>query len=150
MFDYGKFKSASGINLDWKIECDDLSDADIATVAHLISSKVEFYDVVGVPRGGIRLANALQPYRSQTTDRLLVVDDVWTTGHSMIEFIKKYKSKLIGKSVPYVEMKIRYTGFVIFNRGYVPLPPNIYSLFDLHHIFGIDNERKLELAAMKF
>jgi hypothetical protein len=44
-----------------------------------------FGEVEAVPTGGERLGKALLPYRDHRTARLLIVDDVWTTGASMEE-----------------------------------------------------------------
>jgi orotate phosphoribosyltransferase len=79
-----RFVSHSGRQLDFKIECDALTDEEIATFAAIIAARQGFSEVVGVPRGGIRLADAL---RSHCTEGpLLVVDDVLTTGWSMEEY----------------------------------------------------------------
>lgn len=75
------FVSHSGLNLDFKIDCDALSDADIAALAAIIARRVEFGSVLGIPRGGLRLAKALEPYAS--VGPRLIVDDVLTTGASM-------------------------------------------------------------------
>ena len=84
LFVRGKFVSHSGIALDWKIECDSLTDADIECIAWVLFKKVgQFGSVEGVPRGGIRLADAMRKYVS--SGNLLIVDDVFTTGNSMEE-----------------------------------------------------------------
>jgi len=88
MFRWKKFKAHSGDELLWKIECDALSDEDIACLAHLIAIKFSFSSVVGIPRGGLRLAKALESYASEGP--ILIVDDVLTTGNSMNEYKKKY------------------------------------------------------------
>lgn len=73
----------SGERSRWKIDCDALTDGDIATLADLIAERVgPFSAVEGVPNGGLRLAEALRRY--QTSHRpLLIVDDVLTTGASL-------------------------------------------------------------------
>ena len=76
------FVSHSGLRLSFKIECDALTEDDIETLAAIIGSKHLFGDVYGVPRGGLRLASALQKYRS-IDGPTLIVDDVFTTGASM-------------------------------------------------------------------
>lgn len=68
----------------FKIEADALSDEDIETLALIISRKGKFSRVVGVPRGGIRLAVALHKYVS-SEGPTLIVDDILTTGTSMEE-----------------------------------------------------------------
>ena len=72
----------AGPRLPFKIECDALSDDDLKTLAALIARKQTFSRVLGVPRGGLRLAHALERYCSPEGD-VLIVDDVLTTGKSM-------------------------------------------------------------------
>ena len=81
MFEKKHFKSHSGKPLDWKIDCDSLTDDDLNTLAYLINERFYFGSVFGIPPGGLRLAKALEPY-AQVGPRL-VVDDVMTTGQSM-------------------------------------------------------------------
>ena len=81
LFVSGVFSSSSGITLDWKIECDALTDKDIETLANVIARRVNFSRVVGVPTGGLRLATALKQF--ETRGPFLIVDDVLTTGGSM-------------------------------------------------------------------
>lgn len=109
----GEFTSHSGLKLPFKIDCDALTDDDIAVCAQLIHDLVPpFSRVEGVPNGGLRLARALQPYASDGP--LLIVDDVWTTGVSM----NHHRS---GR---------RAYGAVIFARGL--LPSWVSGLFTLH------------------
>ena len=119
LFVNGVFRSHSGQSLAWKIECDALSDEDIETLAMVIANKFSFSRVVGVPRGGVRLANALQKYCEVDTDRyycsVLIVDDVLTTGASMEE----------AKRALIAEEHIRNQGgsiwgVVVFARGECP------------------------------
>lgn len=111
LFRWGRFKSAAGIDLDWKIECDALHDGDLACIARVSAASIgSFRAVHGVPRGGLRLAESLDPYKDRSASTVLVVDDVWTTGRSMTEFAKQ-----LGVS--------DWVGFVAFARG--DLPPNV-------------------------
>lgn len=83
IFAQKSFVASGGQRLSWKVECDALDDEDWATLAYLIASRCEpFGSVVGVPTGGIKLAAAMQRY--VTSGPRLVVDDVLTTGGSMI------------------------------------------------------------------
>jgi hypothetical protein len=84
LFERRSFISHSGKPLDWKIECDALSDADIETLAGVVAAKFRFYKVVGIPNGGLRLAKALEKYEDHTAGRALIVDDVLTTGRSVV------------------------------------------------------------------
>lgn len=99
------FVSHAGINLLFKIECDALSDGSIDTIAAMITKKIKFGNVYGVPSGGLRLAKALE--RFCTADaQTLIVDDVFTTGTSMEEARRRVGPDSIG--------------FVIFARGECP------------------------------
>lgn len=74
----------SGSETHFKMECDALSDHDwwsLAMAAH--ESGLRFGSVEGVPRGGERFADALQQFA--TEGKVLIVDDVLTTGASMEE-----------------------------------------------------------------
>ena len=110
LFVDGEIISHSGLSLPYKIECDALSDSEIATLAAEIARHFVFREVVGVPRGGLRLAAALQRYCSDMGD-LLIVDDVLTTGASMEELRPGHIAQ----------------GVVIFARG--PCPSWITPLF---------------------
>lgn len=84
LFRWGKFKSAAGYELDWKIECDALDNDDWACIARMCAALVPpFYMVTGVPRGGLRFAEHMTAHQSKDASTILVVDDVWTTGLSM-------------------------------------------------------------------
>lgn len=113
LFNVGKFKLHSGSNSSFKIDCDYLSNSDIEALASLIADIIGFGKVIGVPRGGIRLAKALEKYCSDN-NTTLIVDDVLTTGNSMEEA----KSKLEDEKV---------IGVVIFARG--KCPSWVISLF---------------------
>ncbi len=51
MFILQDFISHSGIPLEWKIECDDLTEKDINTLAFIIGKRFKFGSVRGVPTG---------------------------------------------------------------------------------------------------
>lgn len=112
LFQAGSVMLHSGQVSDFKIDCDVLSDADLETLARLIAERCgPFGAVEGVPRGGLRLASALMPHA--TTGRLLIVDDVLTTGASMEQ--QRAERDAIGA--------------VIFARG--PCPSWVTPLFTL-------------------
>ena len=80
------FISHAGLPLTWKVECDALSESDYEALAKIVSEKIKFKDVIGIPRGGIPFENALKKYTSNDgNDHLLICDDVYTTGTSMRE-----------------------------------------------------------------
>ena len=86
LFSTGAFTLNSGQPTNFKIDCDHLTDRDIATCAMLIADLVPPFGIVeGVPTGGLRLAEALEKYAGGPSERLLIVDDVMTTGYSMEE-----------------------------------------------------------------
>lgn len=95
-----KFKSHSGKDLDWKIDCDALSDEAIETLAYLVSTRFDFREVCWIPSGGTRLGEALLPYINESSSVTLIVDDVLTTGQSMEEAYWRYallhKGSVIG------------------------------------------------------
>jgi orotate phosphoribosyltransferase len=99
------FVAHSGATLPFKIDCDGLTDDDITALAAIVGSKLSFSRVYGVPYGGERLAAALWRYSRFEGDApsILIVDDVLTTGKSMLEARQRYP----GSSV---------TGLVIFSR----------------------------------
>ncbi len=111
----------SGKPSDFKIECDGLSDEDINTLAFLIAKQITFGKVVGVPSGGLRLAEALKQYHTPSSENTLIADDVLTTGGSMEEMRKKVE----GKSV----------GVVIFARG--KCPSWIMPMFQMMEISNV-------------
>jgi len=97
LFQKGDFTSHAGLPLKWKIECDAISDKEWETLAFMISDlSAPFSSVVGIPRGGVKLANALSKY-VQPTGLPLVVDDVYTTGTSFRDFIaEEFNGSWIG------------------------------------------------------
>jgi orotate phosphoribosyltransferase len=98
LFQLGHFILHSGEVSDFKVECDALSESDWQALAKLIATRCSFGAVVGIPRGGLALANQLQGYITRGPG--LVVDDVWTTGRSMR---------------PYLDAG--YVGYVVFARA---------------------------------
>ena len=98
LFTSGDFISHAGLPLKWKIECDAIRPEEWDCLAQMIMDyqKMPFSWVEGIPRGGMSLASALEKYIDPNADDIgLVVDDVWTTGTSMREYIKeKHPEKL--------------------------------------------------------
>jgi hypothetical protein len=85
-----------------------VSAADYGAVSLPVSSSGS---VVGIPRGGWPIANALQKYCSGWAGGRLLVDDVWTTGATM-ENEKKDHTDI---------------GVVLFARG--PCPEWVHPVF---------------------
>ena len=86
LFERKSFIMHSGEESDFKIECDELTEEDLETLALLISKKYDFCLAIGVPTGGERLAEALAKYENIESSTVLIVDDVLTTGASMEEY----------------------------------------------------------------
>ena len=109
LFEKKTFEMHSGDMEYFKIKCDALTDEDIETLAYIIARRIPFYDVFGVPTGGVRIANALEKYKDKEGyGYFLIVDDVLTTGNSMED----------AKQVCYDKPEI--TGVVLFARGECP------------------------------
>lgn len=121
LFQLGQFKLHSGAESRWKIDCDALTDEDLDAIALMLAERLpSFSKVEGIPRGGLRLAKAMERYCSLfPDDRLLVVDDVCTTGSSF----RKFESDN-GGQFPHV------AGACIFARG--PCPSWVMPLFTLY------------------
>ncbi|MDP3710190.1 MAG: hypothetical protein Q8R29_00510 [bacterium] len=100
------FVSHAGLRLLFKIECDELDQEDIETVAAIIGRSFRFKDVVGIPRGGLRLAEALKKFCQPEESDTLLVDDV-STSHGSMEEARKEISEPV-------------RGVVIFARGQCP------------------------------
>lgn len=110
LFQHGSFKLASGKESKFKIDCDALSDEEWQTLALMFLEFLpKFGEVSGVPTGGNKLAEILTLHCKKTSSRLLVVDDVWTSGMSMINHIEDH-----------FQGREPVTGAVVFARGPVP------------------------------
>lgn len=111
LFQQRSFISAAGLSLSWKIECEALSETDWRTIAAVaVGSLPKFKKAIGVPRGGLKLAEAFGAFATHEADLVLVVDDVWTTGRSLTHFAADHGGP-------------DWFGFVAFARG--PLPSNV-------------------------
>lgn len=94
LFQLGNFTLASGQTSPWKLECDALDDGDWECLAYLGSRIVpSFGSVIGVPRGGLPFAKAMEKYI--TDGPRLVVDDVFTTGKSLAPYLNEYTFALV-------------------------------------------------------
>lgn len=110
LFQFGWFSSHSGFQLPWKFDADALSDNDLEAIARILQWKFSFGNVLGVPRGGCRLAVACQKYTTPGYP-ILIVDDVLTTGNSMRKFRGEVEQDHPGRPV---------LGAVILTRGLCP------------------------------
>ena len=107
LFKHGDTILHSGAPAKFEICCDALTTADLDCLARSITRKIHFRQVLGVPKGGLRLAEALLPFCDVATDTMLLVDDVLTTGNSM----ELFKLEVAPEHVQ---------GVVIFARGKCP------------------------------
>lgn len=115
LFNWGEIILSSGKKSKLKVDCDALSDGDIKTLAEMIRVLVgqPFGSVEGIPRGGMRLAEALEDFKTEGPH--LIADDVWTTGGSMINAVMAR----MGPSRNF-ENQPKILGAVIFARGKLP------------------------------
>lgn len=92
LFEHGDFTSHAGLPLKWKLECDAISPDEWKAIAKMVMDYQErpFYKAVGIPRGGVPFADAMNEYASgDPSDQIMICDDVFTTGTSMQDFIKE-------------------------------------------------------------
>jgi len=90
LFRTGDFIFHSGTKSDFKIDCDVLSLESWKSIARQVAKRVRFSKVIAIPRGGSIFAATLDPYESfYSSDPILIVDDVLTTGASMEEMKTK-------------------------------------------------------------
>lgn len=119
LFQTKTFVGHAGGVLNWKIDCDYLNKLDIQALAKRISDRVSYGMVYGIPSGGMALADALMPYcRPMLNKRPLIVDDVMTTGKSMLD----HRAVLI-KELGYSLENI--IGIAIFGRRSAFLDPEL-------------------------
>jgi hypothetical protein len=115
IFQQVDFKSHAGLDLSWKIECDGVSKKEWKCLAGMILDyeKRPFQSAIGIPRGGVMLGSYLNEYSTQNPDDpYLIVDDVLTTGGSMVDFRTQYFRNRETKSGSF--------GWVVFARGFPP------------------------------
>ena len=130
------FKSHSGLNLSWKIECDVLSDPEWVTISKMIMELTPpFREAVGIPRGGIKLAALLNEFATgNEKDPICIVDDVLTTGESMEYFLEQYQRN----RKPFTPI-----GWVVFAR--VSTPDWVNALFQM----PVQHDEKYYIEAPK-
>ena len=112
LFQTVNFKSHSGLNLSWKIECDVLSDPEWFTISKMMLELTPpFREAIGIPTGGTKLGNLLNTHGTgKRKDPICIVDDVLTTGESM----KEFKIKRSWRN------PTDYIGWVVFARTKPP------------------------------
>ena len=122
LFQSQNFKSHSGLDLNWKIECDALSDPEWFTISKMIMERTPpFREAVGIPRGGVKLGDLLNEHATgNEKDPICIVDDVLTTGKSMNYFLNQYQRN----RKPFMAI-----GWVVFAR--VQTPDWVRALFQM-------------------
>lgn len=138
LLNIGSFILRSGQKTRFKIDCDALTDADWDAIAALVVSQYQFSEVAGIPRGGTKLAERLIPHINNTSDTVLIVDDVLTTGTSVVELRKKLGfSEHTHHHIDDPDHKSTRTclGFAVFQRGETGLWW-VESLFKLNDDFA--------------
>lgn len=117
LFQFGWFSSHSKFQLPWKLSFNSVA-GDWADVAEIIAWKFAFRSVYGVSRGGESLARELDRF-CEPGYPVLIVDDVLTTGRSMIE--ARARMNLNGEPV---------IGVVVAARG--PCPDWVWPILTVN------------------
>jgi len=129
LFQEVDFTGHSGDQLHWKIEMDVLHEREWECIARMIMEYTKpFGEVVGIPRGGLKLSSPLEKYATNDPQHpLLIVDDVLTTGGSMEHFCEQYFRNREPR--PYI-------GWVVFARAYCP--SWVKALFQMPETLKVD------------
>lgn len=112
LFQTVNFRSHSGQELTWKIEADALSAQEWYTIKCMILDlSAPFREAIGIPRGGTQLGQLLNQHGTgNKSDPILIVDDVLTTGGSMLEYQRQRAFR----------NPTEYIGWVVFARNKPP------------------------------
>lgn len=126
LFRDDRFTSHSGLDLPWRIECDALSPEDWDTIGKAVARRYMFCEAIGIPRGGIPFAEALNRHKqAEHHCNIVVVDDVITTGNSMLQYMQEIEKKYPDK---------RVFGIALFaRRGFQKF--GIETVFQVNHTF---------------
>lgn len=116
------FVSRAGLNLPFKFEADAISPASWENLAKAAAPRLPpFGPAVGVPRGGLILAQCMRKYADPDCGTVLLCEDIWTTGGSWVKTATAY----VGKDNVYDAARV--IGLVLLARGRTP--PNVYAMF---------------------
>jgi hypothetical protein len=117
LLQHGNFKLHAGGDSWWRIDCDDMSDAELGIIARMIAEHHGPFNGVVCPKSHYgsaapRLVAALEQYKTNLySPTFILVDDVLTTGSSM-EALRQF---IIAGRVG-----ISAKGYVIFARDECP------------------------------
>lgn len=101
LFDMGGFVLHSGQSSYWRMNCENLSDDDWHCIAVQLRNMIPlpWGKVLGIPRGGLKLAEKLGEFNMQGVPRILIVDDVMATGTSFRDYINEHKHTFKGSEI---------------------------------------------------
>lgn len=104
LFNLGWYQLHSGERSDFKIDCDALSEADLAAIAgYMVKHLLPDYSrVIWIPSGGFRLSRHFERFRKPIINgvgSVLIVDDVMTTGASFTKQLEQIGGGVAGESV---------------------------------------------------
>ena len=126
LFQSVDFISHSGLPLTWKIECDAISDDEWKTLAKIVKEyePKPWCEVLGIPRGGLKFAAALDEYSTRSSNHpLLIADDVYTTGKSFRDFSNNFPDKELLKWCVFTRNAIKEDVNALFT---LPIKRKIY------------------------
>ena len=120
LFEAGNFVLHSGGRTGVKVVCDNLDWGAVAAFVMEVCDLPPFEIAVGIPKGGLGLAIAMDKYAKPSSEGLLICADVLTTGTSM----EQERQKILEISS---WRKEEIFGLVAFARG--PLPDWVHALW---------------------
>lgn len=129
LFKSGEFTLHSGKVSNFLIDAEALTDEDLDALAKLVITQGfntgKFKQIIGVPRGGLRFAEALkkQSPLDAKSSTVLLVDDVYTTGESLKAACEEQK-----KNTSVIDIY----GLVIFDRSDGMILPWVEAVWTLH------------------
>lgn len=121
----------SGEASNWKIECDALTDLDWDMLAQHVTTRFHFAEVHGIPRGGLKFAEALAKRADpKQSSMILIVDDVVTSGNSF----ETFRKNLLRKRGSDIAMFI--FGVAVFARDELTVPHWVHPMFTFWRELG--------------
>jgi hypothetical protein len=121
--DGNKHRTRHDVVLSFKINCDALISRDWNCIAAITALHTRpFRKVIGIERGGNPYAEALAKYLNPASERILIVDDVLTTGESFEKARREVMRTEFGcldfnEQTMWPHGTQLIDGFVLFNRS---------------------------------